>query len=386
MIITQQKELRDFCRTLKNVEFITVDTEFLREKTYYPKLCLIQVSGPDKEAAAIDPLADDIDLAPLYELLFDDSLLKIFHAGRQDMEIFFNLNGKIVYPLFDTQIAAMVCGYGDQVGYETLVREIAKVQMDKSSQYTDWSRRPLSQKQLDYALGDVTHLCDIYLKLRAELDKRGRTEWVFQEEDILLDPATYEMPLEDMWKRIKIRSPKPKTLAVLRELAAWREEKAQKRNIPRGWVMRDEILAEMAAQAPQSVKDLKKIRNLSDDMAESGTGEHLITVIKKGLASPQNSWPSVKKRKPPTPEISAKIDILKMLLKIQAATNDVAPKLIISNSDLERLATEDKPDITALKGWRYEVFGREAIALKNGETAIGLKNSRIEKFSVSGKN
>jgi len=382
MIITTQKALNEFCAGLKSETFITVDTEFLREKTYFSKLCLIQVSGADKDARAIDPLADGLDLAPLYDLLFDKNILKIFHAARQDLEIIFNLTGKVVEPLFDTQIAAMVCGYGDQVGYERLVREITETQLDKSVQYTDWSRRPLSERQINYALGDVTHLCDVYLQLRKELEERGRTAWMDQEKEILLDPETYQNHFDEAYKRIKIRNPKPKTLAVLRELAAWREQRAQKKNIPRGWVMKDDTLADMAAQAPKDVNGLKKIRNFSDDLANGHVGQKLLAAIKTALETPHTEWPKVKKRKQPGPAVSARMDILKMLVKIQASIHDVAPKLIISNDDLEQLASQDEPDIPALKGWRREVFGNDALAIKRGEIAIGLNGSTIEKFSI----
>ena len=257
MLITDQKALKGFCASLKSETFITVDTEFLREKTYYPKLCLIQIGAADGRAAAIDPLSDDIDLAPVYDLLFDEKILKIFHAARQDLEIFFNQTGKVVYPFFDTQIAAMVCGYGDSIGYENLVRNITGGQIDKSSQYTNWSNRPLSDKQVNYALGDVTHLVKVYEHLAEQLEKRGRTSWVFEEEAVLEDPATYDVDLNEMWRKIKVKSPKPQTLAVLRELAAWREARAQRKDLPKNWVMKDDTLADMAAQAPRDAKALK---------------------------------------------------------------------------------------------------------------------------------
>ncbi len=383
MLITNQNELNNFCSKVKNSKFITVDTEFLREKTYFSKLCLIQIGSPEKEAAAIDTLADNLDLTPVYDLLFDESLLKVIHAGRQDLEIFFNLTGKVVTPFFDTQIAAMVCGYGDSVGYENLVRNITGGQLDKSVQFTNWAIRPLSQKQLDYAIGDVTHLVDIYLHLTTELEKRGRTSWVYQEEGILADPATYESHPENAWKRIKIKTPKPKTLAILRELAAWREGKAQKRNIPRSWIMRDETLADMAAQAPQTPDQLKKIRNISPDTAKGSTGEILLNLIKKAQSSDKKTWPKIEKKIPLPRNASATLDILRMLLKIQSMRHDVATKLIASKEDLEALASQDNPDIPAMRGWRFEVFGQEAQALKEGRLAIGLKDGKITKFEVS---
>ncbi|MCB9982562.1 MAG: ribonuclease D [Rhodospirillales bacterium] len=382
MLITEQTHLEEFCASLKGCDFITVDTEFLREKTYYPKLCLIQIGNPNGEAAAIDPLAHGLDLSPVYDLLSDEKILKVFHAGRQDLEIFFNLTGKVVAPLFDTQIAAMVCGYGDSVGYENLVRNITGNSLDKSVQYTDWSNRPLSEKQIDYALGDVTWLVEVYEKLAAELEKRGRTAWVFQEEEILADPATYANDPYEAWRRVKVKSPKPKTLAVLRELAAWRERRAQEKDLPKSWVMRDETLADMAAQMPKDVKHLKKIRNMSADMAEGRHGKMLLELINDAISSNPKNWPKPQKKKPVPSSVSATADILRMLLKIQAAEHGVATKLLSSTDDLEALAMDDAADIPALKGWRYEIFGREALAVKNGALAVGLKGSNIVKYKV----
>ena len=383
MLITDQNDLDQFCASLKDKDFLTVDTEFLREKTYYPKLCLIQISDPDGHAAAIDPLEDGLDLAPVFNLLFNKDILKIFHAGRQDLEIFYQLTGKVVEPFFDTQIAAMVCGYGDSVGYVNLVKNITGHTIDKSMQFTNWVHRPLNQRQIDYALGDVTYLVDIYKHLAGELEKRGRISWVFQEEETLSDPATYENPPEDAWERIKIRSPKPKTLAVLRDLAAWRETRAQNKDIPRSWVLRDDTLVDMAAQTPKDVRQLKKIRNMPADLAEGDIGKTLLNIIQKALGSDKKSWPVVKKRKPLPRSASATVDILKMLLKVQCAQHGVAGKLVASKDDIEAIALEDKPDIPAMKGWRYEIFGQEALALKKGELAIGLNNDKITKYKIS---
>jgi ribonuclease D len=383
-LITDTKTLKDACKALSGCDYITLDTEFLRDKTYYPKLCLVQLSGPGHEAVAIDPLAEGIDLAPLFDLLFDPKILKVLHACRQDLEIFFQLTGKVVTPLFDTQIAAMVCGYGDSVGYEALVRNITGNQLDKSVQFTDWSRRPLSKKQLDYALGDVTYLKDIYKHMLAELEKSGRTEWLLQEEEILADPATYQNPPREAWQRIKLRTPRPKTLAVLRELAAWREEKAQSRDIPRSWILRDDTLADMAAQAPQDAKELKKIRNISADIADGNTGKTLLELIQKGLKTPKDQMPQPEKKMPLPPQAAATVDVLRMLLKVQCAESGVATKLVASQEEIEEIAMDDNADVPALKGWRYELFGRQALELKKGKLAIGLKDSKITKFSVSG--
>ncbi|MCB1562936.1 MAG: ribonuclease D [Alphaproteobacteria bacterium] len=383
MIITDQNALSALCTELAAYEFLTVDTEFLREKTYYPKLCLIQIGTPDGQAWAIDVLVKGLDLAPVFALLSDPGILKVFHAARQDLEIFYNLTGQVVAPLFDTQIAAMVCGYGDSVGYESLVRNITGGQLDKSVQFTNWAHRPLSRKQIDYALGDVTHLVGIYRHLSEELERRGRTSWVFEEESILTAPSTYENKPEEAWQRVKIRSPKPKTLAVLRELAAWREKRAQDKDIPRPWVLRDETLADMAAQMPKTPEELKKIRGMPQDMPAKQAGREILDLITKALSSDKTTWPQPEKKNPVPSSLSPVIDILRMLLKIQASENDVAAKLIASADDLEQLALDDKADIPALSGWRYEIFGREALALKKGQVAVGLKNQTIVKYKIS---
>lgn len=380
MIIKNQDELIHFCKELAREPFVTIDTEFLREKTYYPKLCLIQMSGPDGKAKAIDPLEGDLNLTPIFDLLQNKDVLKVFHAGRQDLEIFYNLTGKVVEPFFDTQIAAMVCGYGDSAGYESLVRKILDQKLDKSSQFTDWSRRPLSQKQIDYALGDVTYLIDIYKHLSKKLDKMGRTKWVMEEEKILANPETYENRPEEAYERIKIRSPKPKTLAILRDLAAWREEKAQEKNIPRNWVMRDETLVDMASQAPKTTQELARIRNMPKELPEGHTGAHLLSVIKKAQKTDKKSWPTPEKKKVIDPTATALIDVLKLLLKVQSAGSGVAAKLIADKTDIETLATSGRDDVKCLKGWRYDVFGQYALALKRGELSIGVRDNEIALF------
>jgi ribonuclease D len=317
-VLTTTEDITAFCKDLAHHPFITIDTEFLREKTYYPKLCLVQLSSPEKRAAAIDPLAKGIDLSPLFDLMANKKVLKVFHAGRQDLEIFYNLTKKVVTPFFDTQVAAMVCGYGDSVGYENIVRGITGGNIDKSSQFTDWSIRPLSEKQITYALGDVTHLVDVYIHLSKELEKRGRIDWVMQEEEILGAESTYENDPYESWKRIKIRSPKPKSLAVLRELAAWREKMAQKRDVPKPWIMKDDTLAEIAGHAPKSKDQLKKIRGISSDTAEGKVGDQILAAIEKAVNSAKETWPQPEKREQIPPAAQATIDILKMLLKIQS--------------------------------------------------------------------
>ena len=381
-ILITNKDIEQFCRKLSNCEFITIDTEFLREKTYYPKLCLVQISGPDKDAKAIDPLIENIDLSPLFDLLKNEKIIKVFHAGRQDLEIFYNLMDVVPTPIFDTQIAAMVCGYGDSIGYEKLIKSITGSKIDKSFQFTDWSVRPLSDKQLTYALGDVTHLCDAYIHLRDILDKHKRTEWVMQEDKIRCNPKTYENDPYDAWKRIKIRSPKAKDLAILRELAALREQYAQKRNIPKTWVIKDEVLANIARQAPKDKKQLIKIRNISKDAVEGKLGEQILKAIEKALSSPRAKWPVPEEKRHLNQSESVIVDVLKMLLKIVSTEHGVAAKIIASSTDLEDIALNDEADVPALKGWRNEIFGNDAIAIKHGKLAIGLKNGKITKFPI----
>tara|TARA_R110001592_G_scaffold3525_34_gene20243 strand:- start:14525 stop:15679 length:1155 start_codon:yes stop_codon:yes gene_type:complete len=380
--LTTSEDVAAFCNGLSQHDFITIDTEFLREKTYYPKLCLVQISGPDKDARAIDPLIEGIDLAPLFALFQNKNITKVFHAGRQDLEIFYNMTGTVPAPIFDTQIAAMVCGYGDSIGYEKLVSGITGGTIDKSSQFTDWSIRPLSDKQLTYALGDVTHLCDVYVHLKSVLDKRGRTGWVMQEEEVLCNPATYQNDPYKAWERIKIRSPKPRNLVILREIAALRENMAQKRNIPKTWVMKDDVLASIAGQAPKNAAQLAKTRNLSKDMAEGKIGDQLLKAIETALASPQDTWPVPKTKVHLQPAVMTIVDILKMLLKIESTEHEVAAKIIASSSDLEAIALDDDADVPALKGWRREIFGEDALAIKHGKLAIGLKNGKIAKLPI----
>lgn len=385
MIITKQAELDKICKDFSKYPFITLDTEFLREKTYYPKLCLIQMSDPEGNAVAIDPLEGSLKLDYFFELLSNKNVLKVLHAARQDLEIFYNLTGKVVEPFYDTQIAAMVCGYGDSIGYDSLVRNITHHTLDKSVQFTDWSKRPLSKKQLEYALGDVIYLVDVYLHLSQYLEDRNRTSWLYQEEEILADPKTYENDPYNAWEKVKIKSPKPKTLSVLKEIAAWREKKAQDQNIPKTWVLRDDTLADMASQMPKDVSALKKIRNMPKDLAQGSVGQELLCRIEKGLKASHKEKLTPKKRKIHPAHIGASIDVLKMLLKIQCAEHEVAPKLVASAQDIETLALGENEDIPALKGWRFEIFGRYAQALKNGELAIGLKGSKISKFHTSSK-
>lgn len=384
-IISDTQSLAAACQKLSAHGYITIDTEFLRDRTYYPQLCLVQVAGPGIDAVAIDPLAKGIDMGPLYGLLANESVLKVFHAARQDLEIFFNLTGKIPHPIFDTQVAAMVCGYGEQVGYNSIVADVCKVQIDKGAQFTDWSRRPLTPRQLAYALDDVTYLRDVYAHLAQALEERGRIEWVFEEMEILTNPATYQNLPEEQWKRIKLKSNKPKVLAVLREIAAWREREAQRRNLPRGRVARDEILAEIAIHPPKNAEELRHIRNIPGDIT-GRFSDQILDAVKKGLATPTAECPKMEIRPRFPQDLTPALEMLKMLLRIQASEYEVAAKLIAGSSDLEELAAlNGKAQIAALKGWRYEVFGREAQRLMAGDLALTLKDKRITLLEFTDK-
>ena len=377
MLIASTEQLAAFCKSLTGVEFITIDTEFMRERTYWPRLCLVQLAGPEK-AVAVDPLADGMDLSPLYGLLADEGILKVFHAARQDIEIFFNQTGKIPAPLFDTQIAAMVCGFGDAVSYETLCAKLARAKIDKSSRFTDWGRRPLAARQMEYAISDVTHLRVVYLKLKEQLEKSGRAEWMREEMAVLTDPATYKMEPQEAWKRLRLRGPvKPSLFPFVRELAAWRETEAQRLDVPRNRVIKDETLMEIAHHAPRSAAELSRIRGLPQSFAEGRQGRAVLEVLARAASMPLVSDLAAeserKKRKVP----AAALELLKVLLKKTSEEHGVAARLIASSGDLERLAAEDNPDIPALQGWRRKLFGETALALKRGEIAIAVRNGQV---------
>lgn len=380
-VITKTSDLKDLCERAAQETFVTFDTEFVRETTYWSQLCLIQL-GLSEEAFIIDPLSKELDLRPFFELLQNPHLVKVVHSGRQDVEIFYHMSGQIPARLFDTQIAAMVCGFGESVGYDVLVQSYAKVSLDKSSRYTHWAQRPLTEKQLDYALGDVTHLRVIYEKLYAKLVKEDRLHWLEEELAILTDPKTYEIDPYNVWKRIKVRSPKPRMLGILREIAAWREFTAQRRNVPRGRILRDETMLELAAAAPKTRDELNRMRGMAAFLSEKNRGEELLALIQKGVNLPLEDCPQVKKEVASPPGSSALLEMLKLLLKIKADKYNVAAKLIATSTDLEVIARTSDPNVPALEGWRREVFGNAALALKEGKVAIGIQNNRISLISL----
>lgn len=370
-LISDNATLTAFCQRLAQADFITVDTEFMREKTYWPQLCLVQLGGPD-EAAAIDPMAEGIDLAPLFELMANPSVLKVFHAARQDIEIFLHLSGKVPTPLFDTQIAAMVCGFGDAVSYETLAAQLARARIDKSLRFTDWSRRPLTDRQLAYALADVTHLRLAYEKLVARLARDDRAEWVAEEMGHLADPGTYIVDPEQAWRRLKSRSSSPRFLMILKELAAWREREAREKDLPRQRLLKDDSLMEIAAQAPTSIDELAHTRGLSRNAAEGKLGAALLGCIERALATPESQWPQPGERVDLPRGLGPVVDLLKVLLKLKGDQHDVAQRLIASSGDLESIAADDDAEVMALQGWRRRLFGEDALKLKHGQLGLAL--------------
>jgi ribonuclease D len=380
-LITETASLAAFCDRLRGTAFVTVDTEFMRETTYWAKLCLVQVAGPD-EAHCIDPLAPGIDLAPLYALLADTAVLKVFHAGRQDLEIFFHATGAVPTPVFDTQVAAMVCGFGDQVGYETLVGRLAGARLDKSQRFTDWSLRPLTERQVKYALADVTHLRKAYTALVRTLEQTGRTGWLREELATLVDPATYRNEPQEAWRRIKARVRSPRLLAVLRALAAWRETTAQAMDLPRQRVAKDDALLELAASLPASVDDIKRSR-LAKPLASGRYVDGVLAAVAAGRAVPEADCPRVDRddgwdNQAPR----AVVELLKLLLKTRSETHNVAQRMIATSDDIEALAQSDTADVPALHGWRRELFGNDALKLKHGKLAIGLSadGQKVEVF------
>lgn len=370
--ITTSAELAKFCASVEDGDYITVDTEFLRDKTYFPKLCLLQIANP-KHAAIIDPLAKDIDLGPVLALMQKPSLTKVFHAARQDIEIFYQLSKHIPAPIFDTQVAAAVCGFGESAGYEALVNQIVGSEIDKSSRFTDWSARPLSEKQLAYALSDVTHLCTIYETLKDKIDTSGRASWIAEEHVYLSDPALYDPHPDDAWKRLKAGNMRPKHLAILRELARWRETEARKHDVPRGRIVKDDVLIELAFSAPRKESDLARMRNLGG-LSQSKI-KSIFECVEAALALPASDHPQSKPYRKLPVNVTGALAMLQLLLKISADQNDVTASMIASKDDLEKIALGET-DTPTLHGWRYDIFGRAAERLMSGQL----------KLSVNGKN
>jgi len=379
--ITTTAELAAFCDKIKGQPFVAVDTEFMRETTYWPKLCLIQAAAPSAEAV-IDPLAEGLDLEPFLEILRDTKILKVFHAARQDVEIFNNLQA-MPKPLFDTQVAGMAAGFGEQIAYDALVRQMLKIELDKSSRFTDWARRPLTDNQLTYALADVTHLAKLYPMLRERLEREGRIAWVTDEMADLTDPANYDVEPDNAWKRLRPRRHTAKYLAVYRAVAAWRERTAQLRDQPRGRILKDEAIDEIATQSPIDADGLDRLRSVPKGFSGSRFGPDLVAAIREALKDPEAYAPVIEKtRQQVSPAAGAVVELLKVLLKARAEESGVASKLIATVSDLEQIANDDDANVAALKGWRREAFGEDALRLKRGELALVLDGARVRVVEV----
>ncbi|WP_296521395.1 ribonuclease D [Rhodoplanes sp.] len=373
--ITTTDALAAVCERMAAHPFVTVDTEFLRESTYYPLLCVAQIATPE-EAVVVDTLADGIDLAPFYALMANERVVKVFHAARQDIEIVWHQASLIPRPIFDTQVAAMVLGYGDAISYDQLVQRITGDNLDKSHRFTDWSRRPLTPAQIAYATSDVTHLRDAYVALSEDLARRGRTNWVDEEMEILTSPSTYRADPETAWERLKSRVRKPKELAVLIEVAAWREREAQSRDVPRGRVLKDDVIGEIALQAPTTPERLAGLRSLPKGFERSRWGQDIVEAIKAGLARDPKTLPPIERSRPMA-NGSATVELLKVLLRMTAERHGVAAKVIATVDDLEHIAADDEADVRALKGWRRELFGDKALALKHGQLSLAVERGRV---------
>ena len=374
--ITSNQKLAQACERLASHPYVTVDTEFLRETTYYPKLCLVQMASTE-EAVVIDALAPGIDLSPFFALMANESVLKVFHAARQDIEIVWHRAGFIPHPVFDTQVAAMVLGHGDSISYDQLVQRITGDSLDKSHRFTDWSRRPLTPEQITYAISDVTHLRDVYETLSADLAKRHRIDWVLEEMDVLTSPDTYRMEPEKAWERLRGRARKPREIALLMELAAWREREAQTRDVPRGRVLKDEVLTDIALHAPTTPEKLAHLRSVPKGFERSKWGLDVLEAVERGLARDPKTLPRIERPRHVGNGAAATVELLKVLLRMTSERHGVAAKIIATVDDLERIATEPEPDVAALKGWRRELFGDKALALKTGRLALALDKGRV---------
>jgi ribonuclease D len=374
-LISTTDDLAEACSRMAAQPFVTVDTEFLRETTYYPLLCVAQMAS-HAEAIVIDALATGLDLTPFFALMANESVVKVFHAARQDIEIVWNMAKTIPHPIVDTQVAAMVLGYGDSISYDQLVQRITGDTLDKSHRFTDWTRRPLTDAQIAYAVSDVTHLRDVYLKLAADLEKRGRSNWVEAEMEVLTSPDTYRAEPERAWERLKNRVRKPKELAVLMEVAAWREREAQTRDVPRGRVIKDEVLVDITVQAPTTIERLGQLRSLPKGFERSRWGDQIVDAVKRGLERDPKSLPRLERFKP-APNGAATVELLKVLLRMTSERHGVAAKIIATVEDLDRIAADDEADVPALKGWRRELFGDKALALKRGQLALAVDKGRV---------
>ena len=381
-LITRQEDLEAALSALRNSEFVTVDTEFIRETTFWPELCLIQMAAPGV-TALVDPLAPGIDLAPFFDLMADETITKVFHAARQDIEIVHHLGDLIPHPVFDTQVAAIVCGFGDSVSYDQLVQKITGERLDKSSRFTDWRRRPLSDRQLEYALADVTHLIDVYLHLKQELEREDRAHWLTEEMAVLTARETYAPHPDDAWKRLKLRVRKPIELAILQSVAAWREREARERNVPRGRVIKDDAIYEIAQQQPRDQEALGRLRSTPRGWERSSTAAALLVAVNQALDIPKEELPRLPKQ-PSHPEGSgAAAELLKVLLKLVAEAEGVAPKVLASADDIDKIAASgEDAEVGALAGWRREVFGDKALKLVRGEIALKFEDRKISVFEV----
>ncbi|MBB3591796.1 ribonuclease D [Rhizobium sp. BK529] len=381
-MIETTADLAAACKELAKSDFITIDTEFLRETTFWPELCLIQMASPTVEVL-VDPLAKDLDLSPFFELMANPNVLKVFHAARQDIEIIFNRGNLIPHPIFDTQVAAMVCGFGDSVSYDQLISRTKNVHIDKSSRFTDWSRRPLSDKQLEYALADVTHLRDAYLYLKAELEREGRASWLREEMDVLESRETYDIHPDDAWQRLKLRLRKPQELAILKYVAAWREREARSRNVPRSRVLKDDAIYEIAQQQPKDAEALGRLRTIPKGWERSGAGTAVLEAVNTALALPRSEMPQVPRQAQPPEGAAAAVELLKVLLKLISEKHGVAPKVIANSDDLDKIAAEgEKADVGAMHGWRRDLFGEPALQLIRGEIALRFAGRKVETVAL----
>ena len=381
-IITKTDELAATCKQLADADFVCVDTEFMRESTFWPELCLIQMAGGTTEVI-VDPLAKNLQLDPFFELMGDDRVTKVFHAARQDIEIVHYLSNSLPTPVFDTQIAAMVCGFGEQVGYADLIQKLLNIPIDKTSRYSDWRRRPLHDHQLTYALADVTHLANAYPVLLKKISSAGRSSWLTEEMSALVNPELYAQHPDNAWKRLKLRNIKQNRLGILIELAKWREETAQSRNLPRNRVVKDDVLYEVANRAPSNEEELGNLRSVTKGIVRSSYGAELLKGVKRGQNISRDQLPEIKRPARLSNDSKAVIELLRVLLKTTAAKHNVASKIIANAKDLEKIALDDNADVSALRGWRRELFGNDAIALKHGRISLGLRNGIITAITVN---